>query len=162
MTLGGLPFQMETHHSTHSIAEGFCAAAAAGSAASLTAPQMRWILDYASQQASGIAAWQRDTDHIEKSLVFAGMPARNGVSAAVLIQLGGTRRRRHLLRRGQFLRPSHRKPTRCELIDKLGERYEVTRTDIKKWTVGSPIQAPSMRSRISASAGRSRPIKCKN
>jgi hypothetical protein len=28
------------------------------------------------------------------------------------------------------------------LIDKLGERYEVTRTNIKKWTVGSPIQAP--------------------
>ena len=28
------------------------------------------------------------------------------------------------------------------LIEKLGERYEVTRTSIKKWTVGSPIQAP--------------------
>jgi 2-methylcitrate dehydratase PrpD len=28
------------------------------------------------------------------------------------------------------------------LVDKLGERYEVTRTNIKKWTVGSPIQAP--------------------
>ena len=28
------------------------------------------------------------------------------------------------------------------LVDRLGERYEVTRTDIKKWTVGSPIQAP--------------------
>src|SRR5258705_2331152 len=27
-------------------------------------------------------------------------------------------------------------------IDKLGERYEVVRTNIKKWTVGSPIQAP--------------------
>src|SRR5258705_8971385 len=27
-------------------------------------------------------------------------------------------------------------------IDKLGERYEVTRTNVKKWTVGSPIQAP--------------------
>jgi 2-methylcitrate dehydratase PrpD len=26
------------------------------------------------------------------------------------------------------------------LIERLGERYEVTRTDIKKWTVGSPIQ----------------------
>src|SRR5205823_13693355 len=24
----------------------------------------------------------------------------------------------------------------------LGERYEITRTDIKKWTVGSPIQGP--------------------
>jgi 2-methylcitrate dehydratase PrpD len=28
------------------------------------------------------------------------------------------------------------------LIEKLGERYEVTRTDIKKWSVGSPIQGP--------------------
>ena len=51
---------------------------------------MRWVLDYAAQQASGVAAWQRDTEHIEKSLVFGGFPARNGVSAALLIQLGGT------------------------------------------------------------------------
>ena len=28
------------------------------------------------------------------------------------------------------------------LVEQLGERYEVTRTDIKKWTVGTPIQAP--------------------
>jgi 2-methylcitrate dehydratase PrpD len=28
------------------------------------------------------------------------------------------------------------------MLDKLGERYEVTRTNIKKWNVGSPIQAP--------------------
>jgi 2-methylcitrate dehydratase PrpD len=28
------------------------------------------------------------------------------------------------------------------LIDQLGVRYEVARTNIKKWTVGSPIQAP--------------------
>ena len=28
------------------------------------------------------------------------------------------------------------------LIDKLGERYEIMRTDVKKWTVGAPIQAP--------------------
>ena len=28
------------------------------------------------------------------------------------------------------------------LMDKLGERYEITRTNVKKWTVGSPIQAP--------------------
>ena len=30
----------------------------------------------------------------------------------------------------------------AKLIEKLGERYEVVRTNIKKWTVGSPIQAP--------------------
>src|SRR5438552_11197336 len=27
------------------------------------------------------------------------------------------------------------------MVEKLGERYEVTRTSFKKWTVGSPIQA---------------------
>src|SRR5207342_3688586 len=34
------------------------------------------------------------------------------------------------------------KGTTAKLVDGLGERYEVTRTDIKKWTVGTPIQAP--------------------
>jgi 2-methylcitrate dehydratase PrpD len=28
------------------------------------------------------------------------------------------------------------------LVEKLGERYELMRTSIKKWTVGAPIQAP--------------------
>ena len=51
---------------------------------------MRWLLYYTAQQASGIAAWQRDTDHIEKAFDFAGMPARNGVTAALLVQAGGT------------------------------------------------------------------------
>jgi 2-methylcitrate dehydratase PrpD len=142
MTLGGLPYQMETHRSAHSIAEDFGAAAAAGSAAGLSAQQMRWILDYAAQQAAGIAAWQRDTDHIEKSLVFAGMPARNGVTAALLIQLGGTGVEDVLSGSDNFLMAFAPKADPAGLIDKLGERYEVTQTNIKKWTVGSPIQAP--------------------
>ena len=53
MTLGGLPYQMESHRSTHSVASTFGAAAAAACAAGLNAQQMRWVLDYASQQASG-------------------------------------------------------------------------------------------------------------
>ena len=40
-------------------------------------------LDYASQESSGFAVWERDVDHIEKAFVFGGMPARNGVTAAV-------------------------------------------------------------------------------
>ena len=142
MTLGALPYQLESHRSSHSIAGTFGAAAAAGSAASLDARQMRWTLDYAAQQASGIAAWQRDTEHIEKSLVFAGLPARNGVSAALLIQLGGTGVEDILSGPDNFLMAFAPKADPAGLIDKLGERYEVTRTNIKKWTVGSPIQAP--------------------
>ncbi len=142
MTLGALPWQMETHHSSHSIAETFGAAAAAGCAAGLNAHQMRWLLDYASQQASGIAAWQRDTDHIEKSLVFAGWPARNGVTAALLIQLGGTGVEDIFSGPDNFLLTFSPKADPAMLIDKLGERFEITHTNIKKWTVGSPIQAP--------------------
>jgi 2-methylcitrate dehydratase PrpD len=142
LTLGGLPYQMETHRSAHSIAEDFGAAAAAGCAASLNTQQMRWLLDYAAQQAAGIAAWERDTEHVEKSLVFAGMPARNGVTAALLIQLGGSGVEDILSGPDNFLMAFNPKADPMKLVEKLGERYEVTRTNIKKWTVGSPIQAP--------------------
>lgn len=142
MTLGGLPYQMSSHRSAHSIAGTFGASAAAGCAAGLNARQMRWLLDYAAQQASGIAAWQRDTQHIEKSLVFAGMPARNGVSAALLIQLGGTGVEDVFSGPDNFLMAFAPQADPAGLIGQLGERYEITRTNIKKWTVGSPIQAP--------------------
>ncbi len=142
MTLGALDYQMSSHHSSHSIAGDFGSAAAAGCVAGLNPQQMRWILDYASQQAAGIAAWQRDTDHIEKSLVFAGWPARNGVSAALLIQIGGTGVDDIMAGSDNFLLAFNPKSDPQGLIDKLGERYEITRTGIKKWTVGSPIQAP--------------------
>ena len=64
------------------------ATAAASCAAGLTAEQMRWVLDYTAQQSSGIASWYRDSSHIEKGFVFGGMPARNGVTSALLVQLG--------------------------------------------------------------------------
>ena len=142
LTLGGLPFQMKTHHSAHSIAGTFGATAAAACVAGLTAQQMRWALDYAGQQASGVAAWQRDTDHIEKSLVFGGFPARNGVSAALLLHTGGTGVADIFSGDDNFLLTFAPTATPDTLIDKLGERFEVARTNIKKWTVGSPIQAP--------------------
>ena len=142
ITLGGLPFQIETHRSSHNIAANFGSAAAAGCSAGLNAQQMRWLLDYSAQQASGIAAWQRDTEHIEKSLVFAGMPARNGVTSALLIQLGANGVDDIFSGPDNFLMAFAPKTDPAGLIEKLGERYEVTRTNIKKWTVGSPIQAP--------------------
>ena len=89
MAMGGADFSYEVAiASTHSIAGIFGAAAAAACAAGLDARQMRWLLDYTAQQSSGIVAWQRDTDHIEKAFVFAGMPARNGVTAALLVESG--------------------------------------------------------------------------
>jgi len=142
MTLGGQEYMNETHRDTHAIASGFGAAAAAGSAANLTPQQMRWLLDYTAQQSSGIASWQRDIDHVEKSFVFGGMTARDGVTGALLVQAGWTGVDDVLSGSDNFLLASLPKADPAGLIDKLGERYEVTRTNIKRWTVGSPIQAP--------------------
>jgi 2-methylcitrate dehydratase PrpD len=141
MNIGGVPWEKQTHRSTHSIANTFGASAAAGCAAGLNARQMRWLLDYAAQQASGTLAWQRDSGHIQKSLVFAGFPARNGVTAALIIQLGGTGVDDIFTGADNFLLAQDSKGGPEGLVDKLGERYEVTRTNIKKWSVGSPIQA---------------------
>jgi 2-methylcitrate dehydratase PrpD len=88
MAMGDDNFSYESSLATHSIAGTFGAAAAAACAAGLDARQMRWALDYTAQQSSGIRAWRRDTDHIEKAFVFAGMPARNGVTSALLVKSG--------------------------------------------------------------------------
>ncbi len=142
MTVGVGGFQTATHISTHALAGNFGSAAAAGCAAGLNQQQMRWLIDYASQQASGIKTWQRDTEHIEKAFLFAGMPARNGVTAALLVQAGATGVDDVLSGQDNFLADYAPQADPAKLIEKLGERYEVTRTNIKKWTVGSPIQAP--------------------
>jgi 2-methylcitrate dehydratase PrpD len=142
MALGANAYQEATHHSTHKIAGEFGAAAAAASAAGLTQRQMRWALDYAAQQASGIVAWQRDTDHIEKSQVFGGFAARNAVASALLITVGGTGVEDVLSGDDNFFLAYGPKANTSVLVDTLGDRYEVMRTNIKKWTVGSPIQAP--------------------
>src|SRR6202158_256772 len=78
MTLGAEPYENSSHRSTHSIATTFGPAAAAGCGASLNTQQMRWLLNSAAEQSSGLALWNRDPDHIEKAFDFAGAPARNG------------------------------------------------------------------------------------
>src|SRR5215468_5298160 len=141
-TLGKLQYMADSHRSTHALASTFGSAAAAACAASLNAQQMRWVLSYTAQLASGIATWQRDTEHVEKAFDFGGMGAKNGVTAALLVEAGGTGVEDVLSGADNFFTAFVPKNDPSMLVDKLGERYEITRTNIKKWTVGAPIQAP--------------------
>ena len=142
LAMGGAAFSYESSLATHSIAGTFCAAAAAACVAGLDAHQMRWALDYTAQQSSGIVAWRRDTDHIEKAFVFAGMPARNGVASALLVRSGWNGVDDVFSGADNFFLAYAPKAKPEQLVEKLGERYEIVQTDIKKWTVGSPIQGP--------------------
>jgi 2-methylcitrate dehydratase PrpD len=81
-------------------------------------------------------------DHIAKAFVFGGMPARNGVTAALIVRAGWNGVDDVLSGEDNFFAVNSPKASPAVLVEKLGERYEIVNTDIKKWSVGSPIQAP--------------------
>jgi 2-methylcitrate dehydratase PrpD len=127
----------------HNIVGSFGAGAAAGSIADLDARQMRWLIDYASQQAGGgYGTWQRDSEHMEKAFVFGSMAARNGVTAALLIRAGWTGVTDVFTGHENFFQSYAPKADPKGLIEELGERFEVAATIIKKWSTGGPIQSP--------------------
>lgn len=128
-------------HSTHTFAPTFGAAAAAGALAGLSAQQCRWLLSYTAQQTSGVNCWQRDRDHIEKAFDFGGMAGRNGVTAATMVQAGFTGVDDVLSGPRNFLVAFSPEPQPERFVEGLGERYEIMHTNIKKWSVGSPVQA---------------------
>ncbi len=128
---------------THNLVGTMGATAAAGCAVSLNAQQMRWLLDYAAQQAgAGIGAWRRDTEHIEKAFLFGAMGARNGVNATLVVHSGWTGVNDILSGPNNFVESYNPTADPAGMIEQLGERYGVVQTTIKKWTTGGPIQAP--------------------
>ena len=138
----------EAGHSTHSFGPMFGSAAAAGALAGLQYDQVRHLLSYTAQQCSGISCWMRDEEHIEKAFDFGGMPARNGVAAAVMVAHGFSAvedvfsgERNFFVAYDERHRVG-RPPEPERLARELGATYEIMNTNIKRWSVGSPIQAP--------------------
>jgi 2-methylcitrate dehydratase PrpD len=129
-------------HSTHSFGPMFGAAAAAGALAGLRERQVCHLLSFTAQQASGVSCWMRDGEHVEKAFDFGGMPARNGVTAATMVANGFTGVDDVFAGERNFFVAYGRKPNPDRLINGLGTTYEITNTNIKRWSVGSPIQAP--------------------
>jgi 2-methylcitrate dehydratase PrpD len=125
---------------THNLVGTMGAAAAGGCVASLDVQQMRWLLDYATQQAgAGVGTWRDDSEHIEKAFVFGAMGARNGVTAALLVRSGWTGMKDVLSGPQNFIKSYAPKTDPAKLIEELGTRFEVSLTSIKDWTTGGPI-----------------------
>jgi 2-methylcitrate dehydratase PrpD len=120
----------------------FGAAAAAGALAGLREHQVRHMLSFTAQQASGISCWMRDGEHVEKAFDFGGMPARNGVTAATMVGHGFTGVDDVFAGERNFFVAYGRQPDPTVLTRGLGDVYEIMNTNIKRWSVGSPIQAP--------------------
>ena len=131
-----------THRSAEGVSSTFGAVGAASSLARLDAKGMRYALSYAAQQVSGIWSWERDTEHVEKAFDFAGMGARNGVTAATMAQAGFTGAPDVLDGEHNALLALSREPRPEEMVARLGSRFFITETAIKVFSVGYPIQAP--------------------
>jgi 2-methylcitrate dehydratase PrpD len=117
------------------------AVAAAASMARLDEKGMRYALSYAVQQVSGVWSWERDLEHIEKAFDFAGMGARNGVTAALMVQAGFTGVPDVLEGEHNGLEAHSTQPRPEQMAADLGRRFYVTETAIKTFSVGYPIQS---------------------
>jgi len=127
----------------HGIGPVFGSAATAASLLGLTSDEVGHMLSYCGQQASGCWQWMLDVEHIEKSFVFAGMGARNGLQAAVMAK-GGFHGVRDAFDQpsGWLNAPPFRgnDGDRAYLITDLGTRWEMPHTAFKRYPVGGPTQ----------------------
>jgi len=129
--------------SSHSVSGNFGAAVAAASIMGLGEQQVRYALSYAVQQASGSLNWIRDEQHVEKAFTYGGMPARNGVTAAVFARMGFPGVHDPFVGRPNYLYFfTHDVNKPKVLIDGLGSRFYIMENVIKKYAVGGPIQGP--------------------
>ncbi len=128
--------------SAQSIGGTFGAAAAAAAVSRLEDNLVSYVLSYAAQQASGVNYYVREDEHIEKAFVFGGMPARNGVTAAILVQSGFTGVSDPFNGERNFFDAFSPKSRPQIFAEGLGSHYEIMFANIKKFPVGSPIQAP--------------------
>jgi len=130
-----------THRSAEGVGSTFAGVAAAASLAHLDETGMRYALSYAAQQVSGLWSWTSDNEHVEKAFDFAGMGARNGVTAATMVQAGFTGVHDVFDCEHNVLEALSSQPHPAELVAGLGSRYWIAETSIKTYSVGYPIQS---------------------
>src|SRR5262249_8303029 len=100
-----------------------------------------FLLSYASQQAAGLSTVYRDAEHIEKASL-SGVPAHNGVAAALMVQSGFTGVDDVFEGERSFFYAFSPDADRTRLTRGLGRDFEFMRGGIKRWPAGGPIQGP--------------------
>jgi 2-methylcitrate dehydratase PrpD len=138
----GADLVRRAHRGAEAHAATMNAMAAAASLARFDETGMRYAISYAAQQVSGLWSWVDDHDHIEKAFDFSGMGARNGVTAAVMVQAGFTGVHDVLGGTHNLLEALSTEPQPDALLADLGGRYFISESSIKTFTVGYPNQSP--------------------
>jgi 2-methylcitrate dehydratase PrpD len=131
-----------THRSAEGTSSTFGALGAAASLARLDETGMRYAISYSAQQVAGLWSWVKDEDHVEKAFDFAGMGARNGLTAVTMVQAGLTGVHDVLDGTHNLFIALSTEPKPEEMLAGFGKLFYVTETAIKTFSVGYPIQSP--------------------
>jgi 2-methylcitrate dehydratase PrpD len=128
--------------SSHAIGGLFGAAAASSYLLCDGVDEIEDALAYAAQLAAGVNAWLRDTQHVLKAFVFGGMPASNGFTAASLVADGLPGMKAVFDGDPGFLRVLSADPDTHQLTRPWRAPFAIEETNFKRYSVGSPAQAP--------------------
>lgn len=127
----------------HGVGPVFGAGAAAASLIGMAEDRVPDLITYCAQQAGGSWQWLLDVEHVEKSFVFAGMGARAGLNAALMVEAGFTGVRDSLDHPEGWMASkifTGGDADRAGLVEGLGERTELIHTAYKRYPVGGPTQ----------------------
>jgi 2-methylcitrate dehydratase PrpD len=119
----------------------FGAAAAVAALLKLTTPEVRFVLSYAAEQASGIPPFTRDTEHVQKAF-GSGRAAQNGVSAGLMVAAGFSGIEDVFSGPSNYFAVYAPKADLTKLTSALGSDFEIVETSVKSWPTGGPTQAP--------------------
>ncbi|MBI2293369.1 MAG: MmgE/PrpD family protein [Betaproteobacteria bacterium] len=120
----------------------FGAAASAAALLKLDARRVRHVFTYAGQQASGLYTRLRDPLHVEKAYAVGGMPAHNGIQAALMVKSGFSGVDDVFSGENNLIATFSPEGNPDELARGLGSDYKILQCGIKCWSVGGPIQGP--------------------
>ena len=132
--------------SSHGVGPTFGSGVAAASLLKISESAIGYVLAYCVQQASGSFNWLRDKEHMEKAFLFAGMPARNGATAALMVHHGFTgvkdpfQGTPNWLLNSMFIGLDSDLDLH-KLIHNLGVEFQLPLVAYKRYPVGGPTQA---------------------
>jgi 2-methylcitrate dehydratase PrpD len=128
--------------SSHAFGALFGTGACASVLAGFDAAQARRLLSYLAHESSGLSCWMAEHDHVQKAYVFGAMGAKNAITATALVQAGWTGLDDALQGPRTLFEARARPGPGRSLAEPLVLGAEILGSNIKKWCVGSPAQAP--------------------
>lgn len=128
--------------SSHAMGAIWGSGACASVLADFDTVQVRRLISYLAHESSGLGCWMAEHDHVQKAYIFGAMGAKNAITSVLLVQSGWTGLDEALEGPRTLFqaRSQHARGRSMEPPLVLG--HEILGSNIKKWCVGSPAQAP--------------------